>query len=239
MDAELQTYRDQLAYVNLSLESDPQNDDLLKLKHELVELLDLTTQAIGQSSKGGDANKDKGKSKGKEKASTITNWQDQGPYKAGMDCMAKYKDGKWYPARINAVIGSQESPLYTITFKGYNTPTNAPLGFLRPHDPNAPIPQPQKRKVDQMTEKEKEKKKKKGEKWMEAQKARAEEVKEKKSAWEKFGKKAQKKGIHISGLEGKSVFRTPDNPFVGVVGSGRGVTEYERMGKHKFQEEEE
>lgn len=72
-------------------------------------------------------------------------------------------------------------------------------------------------------------------------------------------------------LEGKSVFRTPDNPFgefhdlfdsdvpltsslgrgtyiafceisesliqvsVGVVGSGKGITEYERMGKHKFQ----
>lgn len=50
-----------------------------------------------------------------------------------------------------------------------------------------------------MSEKEKEKKKKKGEKWMETQKARADEVKDKKSAWDKFGKKAQKKGIHISG----------------------------------------
>ena len=26
---------------------------------------------------------------------------------------------------------------------------------------------------------------------------------------------------------------------VGVVGSGRGVTEYERMGKHKFEEDKE
>jgi survival-of-motor-neuron-related-splicing factor 30 len=34
---------------------------------------------------------------------------------------------------------------------------------------------------------------------METQKAQADEVKDKKNAWEKFGKKAAKKGIHISG----------------------------------------
>jgi len=213
MEAELQTYRDQLAYVNLSLEANPNGDDLLKLKTELIELIDLTKTAIGQTSGGGiksEASKVKGK--GKE-----TNWQDNGPYKAGMDCMAKYKDGKWlvvlhpffpkligcrYPARISAVTGSQESPLYTITFKGYSSSTNVPLSSLKPHDPNAPIPQPQKRKVEELSEKDKEKKKKKGEKWMESQKAKSEEVKGKKQAWEKFGKKAQKKGIHISGCVG-------------------------------------
>lgn len=52
---------------------------------------------------------------------------------------------------------------------------------------------------EELSEKEKEKKKKKGEKWMESQKQRADEVKDKKQAWEKFGKKAQKKGIHIAG----------------------------------------
>lgn len=97
MEAELQTYRDQLAYVNLSLESDPSNDDLLKLKAELNELIDLTQQAMGHigAAKGVDIGKEKAKTKGKEKEKEITNWQDQGPYKAGMDCMAKYKDGKW------------------------------------------------------------------------------------------------------------------------------------------------
>jgi survival-of-motor-neuron-related-splicing factor 30 len=87
-----------------------------------------------------------------------------------------------------------------------------PQSSLRPHDPSAPIPQPvQKRKPEEPSEREKEKKKAKGEKWMEKQQARADEAKEKKSAWEKFGKKAQKKGIHIAGLEGKSVFKTSDS----------------------------
>jgi survival-of-motor-neuron-related-splicing factor 30 len=114
-----------------------------------------------------------------------------------------YRADGSYPAKINAVTGSQESPLYTITFKGYSSSTNVPLSSLRPHDPNAPIPQPQKRQIEQLSERDKERKKKKGEKWMETQQARSNEVKEKKTAWEKFGKKAHKKGIHISGYVNK------------------------------------
>ena len=52
---------------------------------------------------------------------------------------------------------------------------------------------------------------------MEKQQARADEAKGKQSAWAKFGKKAQKKGIHIAGLEGKSVFKTSDS----VTGRGK------------------
>lgn len=100
MQSELQTAKDQLALVNLSLEADPSNADFLKLKTELLELIDLTQTAIekskpaGASGSGASAAKststsDKGKGKAKE-----SNWQDVGPYKAGMDCMAKYKDGK-------------------------------------------------------------------------------------------------------------------------------------------------
>lgn len=94
MEAELQTYLDQLAYVNLQLETEPENEELQTLKTELNEIIDLTKAAIGHtsgpssSSKAAPDNKGKGKSKD-------ANWQDNGQYKAGMDCMAKYKDGKW------------------------------------------------------------------------------------------------------------------------------------------------
>ncbi|KAL7424362.1 hypothetical protein Q5752_000044 [Cryptotrichosporon argae] len=248
MEAELQTYRDQLAYVNLQLETDGTNADLVSLKDELVELISLTEAALGPTAGGSkgkgkarDDGRDAAEAKGKEDKSREGEgagaWQETGEYRAGMDCMAKYKDGKFYPARVNAVIGSRDSPLYTITFKGYTTSTNVPLASLRPHDPTAPVPTPDpSKRPAELSERDKEKKKKKGEKWVESQKAKADEVKGKKNAWEKFGKKAAKKGIHISGLEGKSVFRTPDNPFgrVGVVGSGQGMTQYERTGKHKF-----
>jgi survival-of-motor-neuron-related-splicing factor 30 len=93
MEAELQTYLDQIAYVNLQLESDPTNDELLKLKVELNEIVDLTREAIAQTSTSKSHTAEK-KDKGKAKE-TNPNWQDNGLYKAGMDCMAKYKDGKW------------------------------------------------------------------------------------------------------------------------------------------------
>lgn len=215
-DAELQTFKDQLAFVNLSLEADPENADLLSLKQELLEIIELTAP----SSSAAPVSKGKGKETASASVASNTNWQDQGQYKAGADCMAKYKDGKWsvlfvrtvryaearltnrYPAKINAVIGSADSPLYTITFKGYTSSTNVPLSSLKPHDPNAPIPTPQpsnKRAHESLSEKEKDKKKKKGEKWMATQTARTEDMRDKKTAWDKFGKKAQKKGIHISG----------------------------------------
>lgn len=217
---ELQTFKDQLALVNLQLEADPTNEDLLTLKAEFQELIELTEAANAVAA----PKHDKGKQKATASSSappapthTSNNWQEKGEYRSGMDCMAKYhKDGKWYPAKINAVVGSHDSPLYTITFKGYTTSTNVPLAALRPHDPSAPIPTPVAAKRPQqhadLSDRDKERKKKKGEKWMATQKAKADDARGKQNDWQKFGKKAAKKGIHIAGLEGKSVFKTNDNP---------------------------
>jgi len=57
----------------------------------------------------------------------------------------------------------------------------------------------------------------------------------------KFAKKGEKKGIAIAGMQGTSIFKSPDNPTgrVGVTGSGKGMTTYTQMGKHKFQADEE
>lgn len=94
METELQTYLDQLAYVNLQLETEPENEELQTLKTELNEIIDLTRAAIGQTSSASSSSKPVADNKGKGK-SKDANWQDNGQYKAGMDCMAKYKDGKW------------------------------------------------------------------------------------------------------------------------------------------------
>lgn len=87
---DLATSKDQLALVLHQLNNDPENEDLLSLKAELIELIALTEAAVA-------ASKPKDKGKGKEKAApreSNTNWQEQGEYVAGADCMAKYKDGK-------------------------------------------------------------------------------------------------------------------------------------------------
>jgi survival-of-motor-neuron-related-splicing factor 30 len=128
-----------------------------------------------------------------------------------MSCCGVTDVGQRYPARISAVAGSTDSPTFTITFKGYSTSTTVPHSSLRPHDPFAPIPVPvtTKRKTPEeikREERENEKKRKKGERWAETQNEREKDVKGKMSAWQNFGKKAQKKGINISGCVQAGVF---------------------------------
>jgi len=89
--SELQTAKDQLALVNLSLEADSGNDELLKLKTELLELIDLIEPAATKKEEKAAKADARVDSKGKGRD---TNWQEHGKYTAGMDCMAKYKDGK-------------------------------------------------------------------------------------------------------------------------------------------------
>lgn len=106
MEAELQTYLDQLAYVNLQLETEPENEELKTLKTELNEIIDLTKAAIGHTSGGSSSSKPAPDTKGKGKSKDV-NWQDNGQYKAGMDCMAKYKDGKWLvPTSPSSILSS-------------------------------------------------------------------------------------------------------------------------------------
>jgi len=89
--SELQTAKDQLALVNLSLEADPQNDELIKLKTELLELIEMIQPAATKKEEKAAKTDAKVDIKGKGRD---TNWQEHGKYTAGMDCMAKYKDGK-------------------------------------------------------------------------------------------------------------------------------------------------
>ena len=60
---------------------------------------------------------------------------------------------------------------------------------------------------------ERERKKKKNEKKLEVKAAKAKEQTEKQATWQKFAKKSEKKGIHIAGVAGTSIFKTPENPL--------------------------
>ena len=96
--------------------------------------------------------------------------------------------------------GSADAPLYTIVFKGWNTPTTLPASLLRPAGTEDPsMTSGTKRKMVEIDEREKEKRKKKNEKWQEVKAAKAAETNEKKTAWQNFGKKATKKGVKIGG----------------------------------------
>jgi survival of motor neuron-related-splicing factor 30 len=249
---DLETSQVQLAQVELALAADPQNAELSSLRSELMELIELTQAALSQAVS---ATLPKAGSSRKTAAAVSAH-----AWTAGDDCMAKFSgDGSWYPARITSIGGSVENRVYSIVFKGYNTTELVKATEIKPIPANlsyGSTPALAKRKLTKAEEEEKEKKKKKNEKKMEAKAAKAKEQLQKQQTWQKFAKKSEKKGVHIAGVSGTSIFKTPDNPLgrgerradgdfrermltifcdpVGVTGSGKGMTEVASRSKHKF-----
>lgn len=255
---DLEAYRVQLTQVELALSSDRDNDDLANLREELKSLIELAQSAIAQSEAAA-ASSAKEPRKNAQAASRQT-------WSAGDECLARYStDGQWYPARIISVGGSTENAVFTIVFRGYNTTELVKLSEIKAQPPNYKDQTTYgggaaagKKKLTKAEEEERERKKKKNEKKLEARAQKAKEQMMKQQSWQKFAKKSEKKGVHIAGVAGTSIFKTPDNPLgkggqdivnedwvihtvllVGVTGSGKGMTEVAAKQKHKFENQAE
>ncbi|GAA6064082.1 hypothetical protein JCM10212_002724 [Sporobolomyces blumeae] len=244
MDAtELETYEYQLAQLKLGLAKDPGNTEFLTLKDELESLIDLIRQSIAPpqapapappAASASSSTATPSTSRGTSQPSSSAPKRE---YKTGDDCSARYEgDGKWYPARITSIAGSSDQPVFTVVFKGYDTPETVSLKDLRPANSHAghgaaaasasasasagaaaaaagASGAGEKRKAGErelsQAELDKEKKKKKNEKKAETQKAKAEEQAAKQKGWQSFAKKSAKKGVNIPGISGESMFRSP------------------------------
>lgn len=213
---DLETYQVQLQQVEVALSNDPDNDGLKDLRKELKELISLTEQALAQQGAATSSSAASSSSKKRDaQLSSAPQW------KAGDECLAKYSsDGQWYPARIASVGGSVENRFYTIVFKTYNTTELVNSSAIRVIPPNHQASNnpylsstSNKRKLTKDEEDERERKKKKNEKKLEVRAQKAKEQNEKQATWQKFAKKSEKKGIHIAGVAGTSIFKTPDNPM--------------------------
>ena len=232
--ADLETYQVQLSQVELALAADPENSELVSLRSELKELIELTQAALAQQEAAAAASSSKADSK---KAAASASASASAPaakaWAAGDDVLAKYSgDGQWYPARIASVGGSADNRVYSVVFKGYNNTelVNAwqvkalPANYAGAGAGEDGGAAGAKRKLSKGEEEERERKKKKNEKKLEVRAAKAKEQQEKQQSWQKFAKKSERKGIHIAGVSGTSIFKTPDNPlgrgacWVGAVG---------------------
>jgi len=212
---DLETYQVQLQQVETALASDPDNDGLKDLCKELKELISLTEQSLAQHGAATSSSSVTTKKQNAQSTSSTPQW------KAGDECLAKYSsDGQWYPARIASVGGSVEDRVYTVVFKSYNTTelVNSSLIKALPAS-NQASNNPYlssagtKRKLTKVEEEERERKKKKNEKKLEVRAQKAKEQNQKQATWQKFAKKSEKKGVHIAGVAGTSIFKTPDNPL--------------------------
>jgi survival-of-motor-neuron-related-splicing factor 30 len=212
MDKELETYQVQLEQVELALKGDPDNTELSSLQSERQELIALTQQSLATSaSSSASGSKPRAPAAAGVAPAATKTWA------AGDECLAKYSaDGHWYSARIISVGGGADKRLYTVIFKGYESTEVVQDGALKPLPAGGGgggFVAGSKRKLSKAEEDEREKKKKKNEKKLEVRATKAKEQVAKQATWQKFAKKSEKKGIHIAGTSGTSIFKTPENPM--------------------------
>ncbi|KAH8108956.1 hypothetical protein DFH11DRAFT_1818368 [Phellopilus nigrolimitatus] len=153
------------------------------------------------------------------------------------ECLAKYSgDGNWYsPARITFVGGAADNRVFSIVFRSYNTTKLSKAGGIKalPTSYSAAGAGPyggagkRKRKLSKEEVGERERNNRNNGK-----------KNKKQASWQKFVKKSEEKGLHIAGMSGTSIFKTPENAWkrseLGVTGSEKGITENAPRPKNKF-----
>ncbi|KAF9366277.1 hypothetical protein BGX34_004728 [Mortierella sp. NVP85] len=172
----------------------------------------------------------------------------------GDKCRALYAaDGRYYEATILSVGGGGQ--VYSVQYKGYESSAPGVVGpqdLKAPHDPK----KYQKNNAAAGATNEGEKKKRSAEESVggagsggaggggggggSAKKKKStgpSEQVQKQQAWQNFAKGAAgKKTKGAAPILKKSIFASPDNPEgkVGVVGSGKGMTQFQQRGKHIY-----
>lgn len=217
-----------LSQVELALSADPSNAELQSLQAELTELIELSKAALAASQPAA------GPSKPSKPTAVKATTDDASPkrtpptasassssaitapaapaWKVGDEILALYMaDKQYYRAKIISVSGPPSAPLYTCVYSQYSDspPVMLPPASIR----SLPASKRKPTAEEEREERLQDKKKAKNEKWKEVKKSKNEEQIAKQDSWKKFGAKAAKKGTTIAGLQGKSIFRSPDNPL--------------------------
>ncbi|KAF9332142.1 hypothetical protein BG006_004986 [Podila minutissima] len=171
---------------------------------------------------------------------------------AGDRCRALYAaDGKFYEATILGVATGAEGPIYSVQYKGYETTAPSTLTaqdlkvipdtkkYQKGHQSSASTTTEAGSVAGGVADGDKRKRGAEGGAAGEGAKKKkstpSEQV-QKQMAWQNFAKGGAKKAKGSGGLLKKSIFATPDNPEgkVGVVGSGKGMTQFQQRGKHVY-----
>ncbi|XP_022091092.1 survival of motor neuron-related-splicing factor 30-like [Acanthaster planci] len=207
----LSTYRAQLQQVEAALTNDPENEELIKLKADLQDVIELTLDLI-QAGPGA-------KSEGDEVEKEMTETSSWG---VGDNCQALYsEDGLYYEGKIDEV---HMDGTVTVTFEGYgNTeivqisklkPSEQARGSKRSGDEADLNPKPLSKK--ELLAKRREYKKRKTQKKLEKLKQMEQKHEEQKNSWLNFSSKAIKSK---KGMTKKSIFASPESS-TGKVGIG-------------------
>ncbi|KAL1465459.1 hypothetical protein WDU94_005032 [Cyamophila willieti] len=245
LSTNIDNYKLQLQQVEAALTTSPDDEELLKLKQDLTEVIELTQELLrsqlaetaSKASKVAEAtqaqeNEDLDalfKSYMNNDDETDSNATKKQPedWSIGDRCLALWiQDGLYYEGTIEAIEGQEVSVLFD------NDKKNAVVTTL---DMIKEIAAPDKNnfKKPALSAKMREYQKKKKMKKQQRFKQLEEERESEKKKWINFHAKTSKKG-----LVKKSIFASPDTVSgrvgIGTCGmSGRGMTEYHAADKHK------
>ncbi|KAJ8329211.1 hypothetical protein BDV3_003242 [Batrachochytrium dendrobatidis] len=276
---ELENYQFQLDQVNEALKRDPTNEELLKLSHDLAEVVSLfqlqTSAALLPSpatstnpassapvkrhvpSWAQHRNPSKSNSSGVDGSQT---WQ------AGQIVLARWTDDQFYEARVVGLntVATSDNVIYDIVFTGFETVEQVsvdsikqPLGTVEGQIKTSVSAK--STSVNALTsaigDGNKQFKKKKAKRDGPG-KVESEQL-ERQNAWLKFAGKSDggtvakkkaplngsggdKSSWQSIGLKRKSMFSTPDDPNarVGVIGSGKPMTQFQTRGRHVFSKDD-
>ncbi|XP_014206173.1 survival of motor neuron-related-splicing factor 30 [Copidosoma floridanum] len=221
---DLQNYKLQLQQVEAALTSDPDNEELHKLKIDLEEVIELTQDLIKsqQQEKKSDAEQNDPE----VIAALAEKW------KVGDQCQAPWsEDGKYYEGTIDAI---NEDGSVNVTFNEYKNKDVTTLSQLK-SVAKRPASDYMEQKSKKMaisamagmdSNKQREYLKKRKQKKQQRFKELEEEREQEKNKWLAFANKSTKKGV----LK-KSIFATPENVNgrvgIGTCGvSGKEMTKY-------------
>jgi len=151
-DAEstLQEYEIQLEQVDLALQADADNEELLKLKLDLLEVIGLTKDLIREE-EDNERNERAKRQKTSSETQQLQNQKEGTPEKErswspGDKCMAMYRvDDKYYSARVEKIM-DDGSGACSVVFDGYSKSENTLVSLLKPHDKsNSSMTSPEKK----------------------------------------------------------------------------------------------
>ncbi|KAK2560177.1 Survival of motor neuron-related-splicing factor 30 [Acropora cervicornis] len=211
----LTEYRAQLRQVEAALTTDPENEELKKLKQDLEEVITLTLDLLNVNEKGGNS----------AAAPSGTKW------KVGDTCQAVWsQDGSYYDATVDSI--SDDLTTCTVSFDKYGNTEIVKLSSLR-HKNQAGMKRPtettqvaagavkKSRAAEDVIREQKKKK-------LLKKKQRAKEIEEQrekeKQNWLDFfnnskGGGSSKSGKSLKGVSKKSIFASPES-IQGKVGVG-------------------
>ncbi|XP_023219778.1 survival of motor neuron-related-splicing factor 30-like [Centruroides sculpturatus] len=223
----IQSYQIQLQQVEAALTTEPESEELLKLKKDLLEVLNLSKELLNANEP--DALPTSSLHGAKKKARLeLSKWN------PGDRCLAPWsEDGQFYEATIEEIT---EDGQCTVNFHGYGNTEVALVTQLKTIDKDTLGDDsdggPKSKK--QMVQAKREYKKKKAQKKAQRMKQIEEEREKEKSKWQQFNAKAFSKSK--KGQVKKSIFASPDNingrVGVGTCGiGGRPMTEYHQQEK--------